>query len=82
MAKYVAARDAADPKAIESAETAAEDDAGDAGGAEHVAEVSGSAGVEGSGPNASTRANAYSVKDKGDRVILNGRVRTRLEPRR
>ncbi len=45
-------------------------------------EVSGSAGVEGSGPNASTRANAYSVKDKGDRVILNGRVRTRLEPRR
>ncbi|PZR36982.1 LPS export ABC transporter periplasmic protein LptC [Caulobacter segnis] len=44
-------------------------------------EVSGDAGVAGSGPNASTRANAYSVKDKGDRVILNGRVRTRLEPR-
>jgi lipopolysaccharide export system protein LptC len=44
-------------------------------------EVSGNAGVAGSGPNASTRANAYSVKDEGDRVILNGRVRTRLEPR-
>jgi lipopolysaccharide export system protein LptC len=44
-------------------------------------EVSGDAGIAGSGPNASTRANAYSVTDKGDRVILNGRVRTRLEPR-
>lgn len=44
-------------------------------------EVSGDAGVAGSGPNASTRANAYSVTDNGDRVILNGGVRTRLEPR-
>ncbi|MDR6625078.1 LPS export ABC transporter periplasmic protein LptC [Caulobacter segnis] len=44
-------------------------------------EVSGNGGVAGTGPNASTRANTYSVKDKGDRVILNGRVRTRLEPR-
>ena len=30
----------------------------------------------------STRANSYNVTDKGDRVVLNGRVRTRLEPRR
>ncbi|PHY20532.1 LPS export ABC transporter periplasmic protein LptC [Caulobacter sp. BP25] len=44
-------------------------------------EVSGDAGVAGQGPNASTRANAYSVTDKGDRVILKGGVRTRLEPR-
>ena len=45
-------------------------------------EVSGDAGIAGSGPKGSTRANAYSVTDKGDRVVLNGRVRTRLEPRR
>lgn len=45
-------------------------------------EVSGNAGIAGSGPEGSTQANAYDVKDKGDRVILNGRVRTRLEPRR
>lgn len=44
-------------------------------------EVSGDAGIAGGGPKGSTRANAYSVKDKGDRVILNGRVRTRLEQR-
>ncbi len=45
-------------------------------------EVSGDAGIAGSGPKASTRANAYSVTDKGDRVVLNGRVRTRLERQR
>ncbi len=45
-------------------------------------EVSGESGIEGSGPNASTRANSYSVTDKGDRVKLQGRVRTRLEPGR
>lgn len=45
-------------------------------------EVSGDAGIAGSGPKGSTRADAYNVTDKGDRVILNGRVRTRLEPRR
>jgi len=45
-------------------------------------EVSGGAGIAGSGPKGSTRANSYNVTDKGDRVVLNGRVRTRLEPRR
>jgi len=44
-------------------------------------EVSGDAGIAGSGPKGSTRANAYSVTDKGDRVVLKGGVRTRLEPR-
>jgi lipopolysaccharide export system protein LptC len=43
--------------------------------------VSGDAGIAGSGPKGSTRANAYDVTDKGDRVVLKGRVRTRLEPR-
>ena len=43
--------------------------------------VSGDAGIEGSGPKGSTRANTYNVTDKGDRVVLKGRVRTRLEPR-
>jgi len=45
-------------------------------------EVSGGAGIAGSGPKGSTRANSYNVTDKGDRVVLNGRVRTRLEPKR
>lgn len=45
-------------------------------------EVTGQSGIEGSGPNASTRANSYEVTDKGDRVKLQGRVRTRLEPGR
>lgn len=45
-------------------------------------EVSGDAGIAGGGPKGSTRANSYNVTDKGDRVVLNGRVRTRLEPRR
>ena len=43
--------------------------------------VSGDAGIAGSGPKGSTRANAYDVTDQGDRVVLKGRVRTRLEPR-
>lgn len=43
--------------------------------------VSGNAGIAGSGPKGSTRANAYDVTDQGDRVVLKGRVRTRLEPR-
>jgi len=47
----------------------------------HTGEVSGDAGIAGSGPKGSTRANAYSVTDKGDRVVLKGGVRTRLEPR-
>lgn len=42
-------------------------------------EVSGDAGIAGSGPKGSTQANAYSVTDKGDRVKLQGRVHTRLE---
>jgi len=42
-------------------------------------EVSGDAGIAGSGPRGSTQANAYSVTDKGDRVKLQGRVHTRLE---
>ncbi|HWT51426.1 MAG TPA: LPS export ABC transporter periplasmic protein LptC [Caulobacter sp.] len=45
-------------------------------------EVSGDAGIAGGGPKASTRANSYNVTDKGDRVVLNGRVRTRLERQR
>jgi lipopolysaccharide export system protein LptC len=45
-------------------------------------EVSGDAGIAGAGPKGSTQANAYSVTDKGDRVVLKGRVRTRLEPGR
>lgn len=45
-------------------------------------EVSGDAGIAGSGPEGRTQANSYNVTDKGDRVVLNGRVRTRLEPRR
>ena len=45
-------------------------------------EVSGDAGIAGAGPKGSTRANAYNVTDKGDRVVLKGRVRTRLEPQR
>lgn len=45
-------------------------------------EVTGNAGIAGSGPNASTRANSYNVTDKGDRVVLKGRVRTRLEQQR
>lgn len=44
--------------------------------------VSGDAGIAGSGPKGSTQANAYSVTDKGDRVVLKGRVKTRLEPQR
>lgn len=43
--------------------------------------VSGDAGIAGSGPKGSTRANAYDVTDQGDRVVLKGRVKTRLEPR-
>ncbi|MCY1647167.1 LPS export ABC transporter periplasmic protein LptC [Caulobacter sp. SL161] len=43
--------------------------------------VSGDAGIAGSGPKGSTRASAYEVTDKGDRVVLKGGVRTRLEPR-
>lgn len=42
-------------------------------------EVSGDAGIAGSGPKGSTQANSYSVTDKGDRVKLQGRVHTRLE---
>lgn len=42
--------------------------------------VSGDAGIAGSGPKGSTQANAYTVTDKGDRVVLKGRVKTRLEP--
>lgn len=45
-------------------------------------EVSGDAGIAGTGPKASTQANSYNVTDKGDRVVLNGRVRTRLERQR
>ncbi|UAL08815.1 LPS export ABC transporter periplasmic protein LptC [Caulobacter segnis] len=45
-------------------------------------EVSGGAGIEGAGPKGTTRANSYNVTDKGDRVVLNGRVRTRLERQR
>jgi lipopolysaccharide export system protein LptC len=41
-------------------------------------EVSGDAGIAGGGPKGSTQANAYNVTDKGDRVVLKGRVRTRL----
>lgn len=44
-------------------------------------EVSGDAGIAGAVPKGSTRANTYSVTDKGDRVVLKGGVRTRLEPR-
>lgn len=45
-------------------------------------EVSGDAGIAGSGPKGSTQANSYSVTDKGDRVKLQGRVHTRLERQR
>lgn len=45
-------------------------------------EVSGDSGIAGSGPKGSTKANSYSVTDKGDRVKLQGRVHTRLEPQR
>jgi lipopolysaccharide export system protein LptC len=45
-------------------------------------EVSGNAGIAGEGPKGSTQANSYNVTDKGDHVVLKGRVRTRLEPRR
>ncbi len=45
-------------------------------------EVSGDAGISGSGPKGSTQANAYNVTDKGDRVVLKGRVHTRLERQR
>lgn len=41
-------------------------------------EVSGDSGIAGGGPKGSTQANSYSVTDKGDRVQLKGRVRTRL----
>jgi lipopolysaccharide export system protein LptC len=41
-------------------------------------EVSGESGIEGTTPKGSTQANAYNVTDKGDRVVLKGRVRTRL----
>jgi len=44
--------------------------------------VSGTAGIAGTGPRGSTQANTYSVTDKGDRVVLKGRVKTRLEPQR
>ena len=36
----------------------------------------------GTGPKGSTQANSYNVTDKGDRVVLKGRVRTRLERQR
>ena len=42
-------------------------------------QVSGDSGIAGGGPKGKTRADAYNVTDKGDRVVLNGRVRTRLE---
>jgi lipopolysaccharide export system protein LptC len=43
----------------------------------------GGAAVEGAGPNnRSTRADSYSVSDKGDRVLFKGRVRTRLTPQK
>lgn len=45
-------------------------------------EVSGNSGIAGSAPQGSTQANSYNVTDKGDRVVLKGRVRTRLEPGR
>ena len=45
-------------------------------------EVSGQSGIAGAGPKGSTKANSYQVTDKGDRVVLKGRVRTRLEPGR
>lgn len=45
-------------------------------------EVSGDSGIAGSGPRGSTQANSYNVTDKGDRVVLKGRVRTRLEQQR
>jgi len=45
-------------------------------------EVSGDSGIAGAGPKASTQANSYNVTDKGDRVVLKGRVRTRLERQR
>lgn len=45
-------------------------------------EVSGNSGIAGSGPKGSTQANSYNVTDKGDRVVLKGRVRTRLEQQR
>lgn len=44
--------------------------------------VSGDAGIAGSGPKGSTQANAYTVTDQGDRVVLKGRVQTRLEQQR
>jgi lipopolysaccharide export system protein LptC len=45
-------------------------------------EVSGDARIAGAGPKGSTQANSYNVTDKGDRVVLKGRVRrTRLEQR-
>ena len=45
-------------------------------------EVSGQSGIAGGGPKGSTRANSYNVTDKGDRVVLKGRVHTRLERQR
>ncbi|MET3665999.1 LPS export ABC transporter periplasmic protein LptC [Caulobacter sp. 1776] len=42
-------------------------------------EVSGDAGIAGTGPKGSTQANSYNVTNKGDRVVLKGRVHTRLE---
>jgi lipopolysaccharide export system protein LptC len=45
-------------------------------------EISGESGIAGGGPKGSTRANAYNVTDKGDRVVLKGRVHTRLEHQR
>ncbi len=41
-------------------------------------EVSGTSGIAGTSPKGSTQANSYNVTDKGDRVTLKGRVRTRL----
>jgi len=45
-------------------------------------EVSGNSGIAGTAPQGNTQANSYNVTDKGDRVVLKGRVRTRLEPGR
>ncbi|HCT07378.1 MAG TPA: hypothetical protein DIW86_18640 [Pseudomonas sp.] len=47
----------------------------------HTGDLVGGSAIEGSGPNnGSTRADSYSVSDKGDRVLFKGRVRTRLTP--
>ncbi len=45
-------------------------------------EVSGGAGIAGGNAKGQTRADSYNVTDKGDRVVLKGRVRTRLERQR